>query len=123
MTTQPVSKGFVILMGVLALALMLPIMVQETSMISNWMDSGFVLCSINTLPDSSVRFYEVDPLDFPEPPRPEYRDTLVTLNDTAATEARWVALLEGPHKPGRDVRLTFRHKGELQNTVIHTRPV
>ncbi len=123
MNTHSMSKGFVIAVGLLALALMIPIMIQEASMIANWTHSGFVLCSVQSLPDTSVRFFEVDPADFVQSPRPVSRDTILTLNDTTANEKRWIALLETPHEPGREVALTFRHNGLEQRTTIRTRPV
>lgn len=112
-----------IVTGVIVLALTLLFNVRDLTRIANWSRSGFVLSSFVSDDNKGIRFFGVDTADFVSPPFPLPGDTILTLNDTTATGQRWIKLLESPHKPGREVAITFRHGQDTLRTVFHSRPV
>jgi sigma-B regulation protein RsbU (phosphoserine phosphatase) len=103
------------------LTLGLLFMARDTTRVFNWTSSGFTLCSIQQGRDSTVTFFSVEKADFTAPPYPARGDTILMIGDSAALEKRWVNALEMPHVPGREVLITFLHKGQVESSVIRTR--
>jgi serine phosphatase RsbU (regulator of sigma subunit) len=106
---------------VLTLALGLLFMARDTSRVLNWTGSGFTLCSIQQMRDSTVTFFSVERPDFISPPYPADGDTILKIGDSTALMRTWISALEVRHKPGREVPITFRHKGDVQVSTIRTR--
>jgi serine phosphatase RsbU (regulator of sigma subunit) len=92
-------------------------------MIVNWSGSGFVLSSVRQMEEDQISFWGVDSADFVAPPFPQAGDTLRMIADSAATHERWIAVLESPHKPGKEVGITYVHQGIEYASVMKTRPV
>jgi phosphoserine phosphatase RsbU/P len=120
---EKLIKNTVIGIGIIVLLLMSVFHVRDLTRVANWTRSGFVMSSLRQPADSIAIFFGADSKDFKEPPYPVAGDTLLTLNDTTANERVWIKFLEVAHTPGREVKATFVHKGEIQTTAFHTRPV
>ncbi|MBM3324167.1 MAG: hypothetical protein FJY66_00705 [Calditrichaeota bacterium] len=116
-------KIIIILVGAVVLVLMLMVMAQQTSMVANWTGSGFTMCSVRQVNDSTLVFFGVDTADFIAPPYPSAKDTILTIADSAASEKRWIATLEVRHTPGRQVKISYLHKGTVHEATLRTRTV
>jgi serine phosphatase RsbU (regulator of sigma subunit) len=68
--------------------------------------------------DSILVFTTVSEQDFPKGERPLKRDTLVTLNEKAATSDLWGTEIEGLHPIGHTVPITYRHAGEIHSATL-----
>jgi serine phosphatase RsbU (regulator of sigma subunit) len=117
------SKVIVVLLGAIVLVTMAMMMTLQTSMVANWSGSGFTMCSVQQVNDSTLTFYGVDSADFVAAPYPSPRDTILTIADSAASEDRWVSLLEVRHTPGREVNITYLDSGAVRETILRTRAV
>jgi serine phosphatase RsbU (regulator of sigma subunit) len=116
-------KIIIILVGAIVLVLMLLVMALQTSMVANWTGSGFTMCSIQQVNDSTLTFFGVDSADFVAPPYPTPKDTILTIADSAASEKRWITMLEVRHTPGRQVKITYLDKGAVREATLRTRAV
>ncbi|MFH1011257.1 MAG: SpoIIE family protein phosphatase [bacterium] len=121
--SKTLPKVIIILVGAIVLVLMLMVMAQQTSMVANWTGSGFTMCSVRQVNDSTLAFYGVDTADFIAPPYPSPKDTILTIADSAASERRWIATLEVRHTPGRQVKITYLDDGAVRETTLRTRAV
>jgi serine phosphatase RsbU (regulator of sigma subunit) len=114
---------FIHALGALVLIVMLLYFARDATMIVNWSGSGFVLSSVRVLEGDRIAFWGVDSADFMAPPYPQVGDTLLTIADSTAVHARWIAVLESPHTPGKEVLISYLRQGEAQVSLIKTRPV
>lgn len=118
------SAGLIVAVGVVVSIVLVLFFIRETSMINSWKSSGFVLSSVqDAQPDRTVIVWRAEPSDYVSGAIPARGDTLLTMNGQKASYQTWIDLLETPHTPGREVTVTFRHKGEVETGVIRTRPV
>ncbi|MBU1936222.1 SpoIIE family protein phosphatase, partial [bacterium] len=72
--------------------------------------------------DSTFVFRRVDSLDFVAPPIPSVADTIISINDSAATRTRWTGYFNSPNPPWQVTPVEYIHNGQTLRTEIRTHP-
>ena len=116
-------KSFTGLIGLALFGFLFVFYAAEATKVWNIQRSGTLQSALRRLNDSTFVFEHVDLRDFPEPPVPRSGDTLVTVTDSAVTQAVVTRHLNSPLPPGTAVPFSFRQNGEeLYGTVRLTLP-
>ncbi len=119
---QKFIKGAIIGLGVFLLACMLIFFIRDCTKIDTWRKSGDLRSLLNCR-DSLVTFSWVDQADFLASPFPSSGDTILFINDSAATKTCIDYFLQTTNPPGKTFTLTFVHDGVLEKTTIQTSKV
>jgi hypothetical protein len=96
---------------------------QEVSKLITYGQSGYVESNIITNADSSLMFSRVDTADFTAPPYPSAGDTLLTINDSAATNDALNREFNSPHPAGYEVAIGYRSGQDTLRAVARLQPM
>jgi len=102
---------------------------REGTKIVSYGKSGTINSEVISAGESIRIFARIDTADFVPPIYPAVRDTILTINDTAAviinesgeTINRWSQYFFSPTQPGTRVPIEFQHNGSVVRTSIITR--
>jgi serine phosphatase RsbU (regulator of sigma subunit) len=116
-------KIAIILAGSLSLLVAVLLSIQEVSTFLIWKSSGIINTDFVQRADSTVVFSGVDSTDFNIAPVPDSGDVIITMgNTTASIDYIRKNIFKG-YSPGKQIALSYIHKGDTLSTIIKTKPV
>jgi len=92
----------------------------ESTKVVRYYKAGTVTSNVRLLPDSTLVFTTVDTAEYFSGVYPQWGDTLIAINDSAAVISRWNGIFFSPNEPGKSIPLEFVHNGQIFRTAILT---
>jgi serine phosphatase RsbU (regulator of sigma subunit) len=117
---KQIVKSVTALVGLALLLYILVYFAAESTKVARWRHSGSVSTTASVSADSVLTFSLVDVKDFAGP-APDRGDTLLSINDSAATWARMESYFDSPVPPWTTVPVEFGHDGRTVHSTVMLR--
>jgi hypothetical protein len=115
-----IVKWMVLVLGVVLALYTAVYFVVEGTKVVNYHFSGTVFTDVKLTPDSLITLVRLDTSEFIRAVYPALGDTIISINDSSATLARWNANFFSPLGPDRVVSIEFKHQGQEFRALLKT---
>jgi serine phosphatase RsbU (regulator of sigma subunit) len=119
-TVNQFIKSLTGAIGLALLAFLLIYGAGELTKMSRWKHKATAQSAVQPLRNGTPVFTYVDAFEYADLPIPTLGDTVLTVDDSAATAERWNAYFDSP-RDRHTVEISFRHEGLIYFNQITTR--